>query len=148
MIKSRRPLVHVFFDADTCTFTYVLYVEDGGACAIVDSVLNFEPNASRTGTQSADAVIEFVRVHDLQVEWLLETHAHADHLSAAPYLQTHLGGVVAIGSGIRAVQSAFQNVFHLPSELRPDRSQFGRLSARISSWSCARAAMQRWVCPR
>ena len=127
MISSRRPLVHAFFDADTCTFTYVLYAEDGGACAIVDSVLNFEPKASRTGTLSADAVIEFVQGHDLQVEWILETHAHADHLSAAPYLQTHLGGVVAIGAGIRAVQSAFQNVFHLPSELQADGSQFGRL---------------------
>lgn len=127
MIESSRPLVHAFFDADTCTFTYVLYVEDGGACAIVDSVLNFEPKASRTGTQSADAVIEFVRAHDLRVEWLLETHAHADHLSAAPYLQTQLGGVIAIGSGIRAVQSAFEKVFHLPSDFRPDGSQFGRL---------------------
>jgi glyoxylase-like metal-dependent hydrolase (beta-lactamase superfamily II) len=127
MIKSPRPLVHAFFDADTCTFTYVLYVEDGGACAILDSVLNFEPKGSRTGTQSADTVIEFVRAHDLQVEWILETHAHADHLSAAPYLQARLGGVIAIGSGILAVQSTFQKVFHLPSELRLDGSQFGRL---------------------
>ena len=127
MIESPRPLVHAFFDLDTCTFTYVLYVEDGGACAIIDSVLDFEPRASRTGTQSADAVIEFVRAHGLQVEWILETHAHADHLSAAPYLQAHLGGVVAIGAGIRVVQRAFQKVFHLPTELEPDASQFGRL---------------------
>ena len=127
MIESPRPLVHTFFDPDTCTFTYVLYVEDGGACAIVDSVLDFEPKACRTGTQSADAVIEFVRAHDLRVQWILETHAHADHLSAAPYLQLHLGGVVAIGSGIRVVQTAFHKIFHLPSEPRPDGSQFGRL---------------------
>lgn len=127
MIESPRPLVHAFFDLDTCTFTYVLYAEDGGACAIIDSVLNFEPKASRTGTQSADAVIEFVRAHGLQVEWILETHAHADHLSAAPYLQACLGGVVAIGSGIRVVQRAFQRIFHLPVELECDASYFGRL---------------------
>jgi len=127
LIESLRPLVQAFFDLDTSTFTYVLYVEGGGACAIIDSVLDFEPRASRTGTQSADAVIGFVRAHGLQVEWILETHAHADHLSAAPYLQTHLGGVVAIGSGIRVVRRAFQQVFHLPTELELDASQFGRL---------------------
>lgn len=90
-------LIHSFLDEASSTYTYVVYETDGGPCAIVDSVLNYDPASGRTDTRQADKVIAFVREHQLQVEWLLETHAHADHLSAAPYLRRTLGGKIAIG---------------------------------------------------
>ncbi len=121
------PRVEAFFDTDSSTFTYVLYSGDGSDCAIIDSVLNFEPKAGRTHTTSADAIIAFVRSRELRVQWLLETHAHADHLSAAPYLQQLLGGKIAVGSGILKVQNAFQKIFHLSPDVKLDGSQFGHL---------------------
>lgn len=122
-----KPLVEAFFDAATSTFTYVLYSAEGSECAIIDSVLDFEPRAGRTHTRSADAVVAFVRAHGLRLQWLLETHAHADHLSAAAYIQRLLGGTIAMGVGIRQVQGAFQKIFHLAPEVRLDGSQFGHL---------------------
>jgi glyoxylase-like metal-dependent hydrolase (beta-lactamase superfamily II) len=127
MTSATAPCVEAFFDEGTSTFTYVLYAADDGDCAIVDSVLNFDINAGRTNTRSADAVADFVRSHGLIVQWLLETHAHADHLSAAPYLQKILGGTIAIGAGILKVQGAFEKIFHLQSQLLLDGSQFGHL---------------------
>jgi glyoxylase-like metal-dependent hydrolase (beta-lactamase superfamily II) len=109
-----KPNVQAFFDAATWTVTYV--VDDGAACAIVDSVLDYDPKSGRTRTTSADKVIDFVRSRGLKVEWLLETHAHADHLSAAPYLRSKLGGRIAIGENIRSVQSVFRKVFNLRDE--------------------------------
>jgi glyoxylase-like metal-dependent hydrolase (beta-lactamase superfamily II) len=110
-----KPIIQPFFDPATGTVTYV--VHDGAAAAIIDSVLDYEPKAARTDTRSAERVIEFVRARRLRVEWILETHAHADHLSAAPYVRAHLGGRVAIGERIGEVQAIFREVFNLEKEL-------------------------------
>ncbi|MDR7049380.1 glyoxylase-like metal-dependent hydrolase (beta-lactamase superfamily II) [Duganella sp. 3397] len=103
--------IKAFFDAATGTVTYVVHQGDGSDCAIIDSVLDYDPKSGRTSTGSADAVIAFVRMHHLRTVWLLETHAHADHLSAAPYLKQAVGGRIAIGSHIAEVQQAFARVF-------------------------------------
>lgn len=121
------PRIEPFFDATTSTFTYVIYEAPGSRCAIVDSVLDYDPHSGRTATLSADRVARFVRDQGLTVEWLLETHAHADHLSAAPYLRRQLGGRIAIGEGIRHVQGTFKEVFNLEPEFRLDGSQFDHL---------------------
>lgn len=121
------PRIEPFFDATTSTFTYVVYESPGSRCAIVDSVLDYDPHSGRTATLSADRIARFVRDQGLTVEWLLETHAHADHLSAAPYLRRQLGGRIAIGEGIRRVQGAFKDVFNLEPEFRLDGSQFDHL---------------------
>ncbi|MEL0028414.1 MAG: MBL fold metallo-hydrolase, partial [Perlucidibaca sp.] len=105
--------VQAFFDPLTSTVTYVIHAGPDSACAIVDSVLDYDFRSGRTSTASADRVIDYVRANRLQVQWLLETHAHADHLSAAPYLQRQLGGVIAIGEHIRTVQGVFKRVFNL-----------------------------------
>jgi glyoxylase-like metal-dependent hydrolase (beta-lactamase superfamily II) len=129
MLRSGPPstLVEPFFDKDTSTFTYVVYEGDGGAAAIIDPVLDYNPAAARTSTRSADVVLSFVRVHDLRVEWILETHAHADHLSAAGYLKDTLGAPIAIGRGIIDVQRRFKALFGLGDEFVPDGRQFDRL---------------------
>ncbi len=121
------PRIEPFFDATTSTFTYVIYEAPGSYCAIVDSVLDYDPHSGRTATLSADRVARFVRDQGLSVQWLLESHAHADHLSAAPYLRRQLGGRIAIGEGIRRVQGAFKDVFNLEPEFRLDGSQFDHL---------------------
>lgn len=116
-----------FFDTATSTVSYIVHAGAGSACAIIDSVLDYDPKAGRTHTESADKLISFVHEHTLTVQWLLETHAHADHLSAAPYLQTHLGGTIAIGESIRQVQGVFQKIFNLDADFALDGSQFGHL---------------------
>jgi glyoxylase-like metal-dependent hydrolase (beta-lactamase superfamily II) len=122
-----NPIVKAFFDPATWTVSYIVYERAGAAAAIVDSVLDYDPKSGRTGTTSADQLIAFVREHELQVEWILETHAHADHLSAAPYLKKQLGGRIAIGGDIKTVQDVFKRVFHLEPEFRTDGSQFDHL---------------------
>ena len=122
-----KPLVEAFFDRTTCTVSYVVHAGHGSACAVIDSVLDYDPKAGRTSTQSADKVVEFVQAHGLRVEWLLETHAHADHLSAAQYLKTRLGGRVAIGENIRAVQGVFKRIFNLGADVPDDGQQFDHL---------------------
>ncbi|MFM2120475.1 MAG: hypothetical protein RL722_1943 [Pseudomonadota bacterium] len=104
--------IHAFFDPATWTVTHVVACPRTQRCAIVDSVLDYDPKSGRTSTRSADQVIAFVREQGLVVDWLLETHAHADHLSAAPYLKQHLGGRIAIGEHIRTVQAVFKGVFN------------------------------------
>lgn len=121
--------IQSFLDEASSTYTYVVYETDGGQCAIVDSVLNYDPASGRTDTAQADRVITFVQVHGLQVQWLLETHAHADHLSAAPYLRRQVGGKIAIGQSISKVQGVFKNLFNLEPEFRADGSQFDHLFA-------------------
>ena len=103
-----HPHIEPFFDSATSTFSYVVHAGDGTPAAIVDSVLDYDPKSGRTSTASADRLIAFVRAHGLQVEWLLETHAHADHLSAAQYLKHELGGRIAIGDRICTVQHTFK----------------------------------------
>ena len=123
------PNIEVFFDQNTATFTYVVYEAVGGACAIIDPVLDYDPVCGHTSTTNADRVIAFVRGNNLKVQWLLETHAHADHISAAPYLRRHLGGAIAIGDRIREVQGVFKKIFNLQSEFLLDGSQFDHLFA-------------------
>ncbi len=122
-----QPLVEPFFDPVTSTFTYAVHAGDGSPCAIVDSVLDFNPTSGRTATIAADRVVSFVRAHDLRVQWLLETHAHADHLSAAQYLKREVGGKIAIGEHIQAVQHTFRKVFNFGADLPPDAAQFDHL---------------------
>lgn len=124
-----KPTVKAFFDPATWTVTYVVYEASGSACAIIDSVMDYDPKSGRTRTASADKVIAFVKNNDLRVEWILETHAHADHLSAAPYLRKQLGGKIAIGAGITGVQKVFKGIFNLEQEFQPDGTQFDQLLA-------------------
>ena len=124
-----NPTVKGFFDQDTWTVTYVVYEQPGSACAIIDSVLDYDPKSGRTSTKSADEVIAFVKANQLEVAWILETHAHADHLTAAPYLQAQLGGKVAIGENIRTVQGVFKTIFNLEPGFSTDGVQFDHLFA-------------------
>ena len=121
------PMIRSFFDEPTNTATYVVWDPATRKAAIVDSVLNFDAAAGRTNTASADAVIAYVREHGLSVDWLLETHAHADHLSAAPYLQKALGGQLAIGRDIIRVQNVFGKIFNAGTDFERDGSEFDHL---------------------
>jgi glyoxylase-like metal-dependent hydrolase (beta-lactamase superfamily II) len=124
-----NPIVQAFFDETTFTVSYVVSEPDGPHCAIVDSVLDYDPKSGRTSTRSADAVIAHVRKRNLTVDWILETHAHADHLTAAPYLKEKLGGEIAIGAHIADVQGIFGKVFNAEAGFRTDGSQFDHLFA-------------------
>ena len=127
MTDRNHPHVKAFFDPATWTVSYVVYDHDGGHCAIIDSVLDYDSKSGRTTTTSADALMAFVKDKALTVQWILETHAHADHLSAAHYLRKHLGGQIAIGAAITDVQSVFKGIFNLEPEFHPDGSQFDHL---------------------
>lgn len=126
-MQAGTPLILPFFDAATNTLTYVVRDPAGTACAVIDSVLDFDHASGRTDTRSADAVIAYIRDQGLDVQWLLETHVHADHLSAAPYLQERLGGKIGIGDRITVVQDTFGKVFNEGTRFRRDGSQFDRL---------------------
>ena len=112
----KKPQVEAFLDRDSETFTYVVYDHIGGHAAVIDPVLDYDPKSGRTRTDGAQRVIDFVRTHNLTVEWVLETHAHADHLSAAPFVREQVGGKIAIGEKITAVQEIFKNVFNLEKQ--------------------------------
>ncbi|NAW33788.1 MBL fold metallo-hydrolase [Halomonas alimentaria] len=122
-----QPIVTHFFDEPTNTFSYVVQDPDSNACAILDSVLDFDYAAGRTDVRSADEIIAFVRDNGLEVAWILETHVHADHLSAAPYLHETLGGLTGIGANITVVQDVFGKAFNAGTEFARDGSQFDRL---------------------
>lgn len=126
---TMNPVVKGFFDKDTWTVTYVVYEKPRTPCAIIDSVLDYDPKSGRTSTRSADEVIAFVKENQLSVAWILETHAHADHLTAAPYLKEKLGGQVAIGENIRTVQGVFKKIFNLEAGFATDGTQFDHLFA-------------------
>ncbi|MFG5383508.1 MBL fold metallo-hydrolase [Yoonia sp. R2-816] len=121
------PHVRAFFDNATNTVSYVVREPKGRACAIIDSVLDYDQASGRTDTSSADEVIAWVKAENLQVAWILESHVHADHLSAAPYLQEHLGGKIGIGANITIVQDTFGKVFNEGTEFQRDGSQFDAL---------------------
>ncbi|EPC01223.1 beta-lactamase [Litchfieldella anticariensis FP35 = DSM 16096] len=121
------PTVTHFFDEPTNTFSYVVRDPMSRACAILDSVLDFDYAAGRTDVRSADAVIDFIQKGGLEVAWILETHVHADHLSAAPYLNEKLGGKTGIGARITEVQEIFGKAFNAGTEFARDGSQFDRL---------------------
>lgn len=122
-----NPNIKAFFDPETWTFTYVVYEKPATPCVVIDSVLNFDPKSGRTSTNSADELITFIQKNHLQLAWILETHAHADHLSAAPYIQKQLGGKIAIGYHIQDVQKVFKGIFNLEPEFKVDGSQFDYL---------------------
>ena len=123
----RAPQVKAFFDEPTFTVSYVVSDATTKKAAIIDSVWNFDQASGRTSFESADAIIAYVEAEGLSVEWILETHAHADHLSAAPYLQERLGGQLAIGREIITVQGVFGKIFNEGTEFARDGSQFDRL---------------------
>lgn len=125
--NARPAIIRSFFDEDTFTVTHVLSDPATARAAIIDSVLDFDPASGRTSFGSADKVIDYVQSEGLEVEWLLETHAHADHLSAAPYLQEKLGGTLAIGRHIITVQEVFGRIFNEGTRFARDGSQFDRL---------------------
>ncbi|PVH30802.1 MBL fold metallo-hydrolase [Pararhodobacter oceanensis] len=122
-----KPEVFGFFDEATNTITYVVRDPSSAKCAVVDSVLDFDYASGRTDTRSADVVIEFIQEKGFEVEWLLESHVHADHLSAAPYIQEKTGGKIGIGQKITEVQDTFGKVFNEGTEFQRDGSQFDRL---------------------
>jgi glyoxylase-like metal-dependent hydrolase (beta-lactamase superfamily II) len=125
--STARPEVKGFFDPATWTVTYVVHGGAGTPAAIIDPVLDYDPKSGRTRTTSADQVIAFVREQGLTVQWILETHAHADHVTAAPYLKQKLGGQTGIGAHITTVQKVFKGIFNLEPGFRQDGSQFDRL---------------------
>ncbi|MEQ8435329.1 MAG: MBL fold metallo-hydrolase [Oceanicaulis sp.] len=124
---AATPDVKTFFDEETYTFSHVVSDPQTKRAAIVDSVLNYDPKSGRTAKTSADEIIAYVHEHGLTVDWILETHVHADHLSAAPYLKEKLGGKLAIGSNIKTVQDVFGKVFNAGTEFARDGSQFDHL---------------------
>ncbi|UTD55599.1 MBL fold metallo-hydrolase [Halomonas sp. MS1] len=123
----QHPIVTHFFDEPTNTFSYVVQDPESNACAILDSVLDFDYAAGHTDVRSADEIIEFIRDNRLEVTWILETHVHADHLSAAPYLHQTLGGKTGIGAHIVDVQEIFGKAFNAGTEFARDGSQFDAL---------------------
>lgn len=127
--------VEGLFDKATYTISYIVMDAESKQCALLDSVLDYDPKSGRTSTASADALIARVAALGAKVEWILETHAHADHLSAAPYLQQKLGGKIAIGEHIRTVQGVFGKLFNAGSEFARDGSQFDHLFADGDSFS-------------
>jgi len=121
------PTVKAFFDEATNTVSYVVSEPEGTACAIVDSVLDFDQASGRTDTASADLIIAYVQENALRTEWILESHVHADHLSAAPYLQEKLGGKIGIGQNITVIQDTFGKIFNEGTRFQRDGSQFDAL---------------------
>jgi glyoxylase-like metal-dependent hydrolase (beta-lactamase superfamily II) len=122
-----KPIVAAFFDPDTNTISYVVKDPASLKCAVIDSVMDIDYAAGRISYHSADVLIDHIRANTLEVEWLIETHAHADHLSGAPYIQGKLGGKIGIGEHIQAVQDVFGKVFNEGTAFRRDGSQFDRL---------------------
>jgi glyoxylase-like metal-dependent hydrolase (beta-lactamase superfamily II) len=147
LTAKHLPLIQDFFDPETWTYTYVVYEAHGSPCVIIDSVLNYDPKSGRTSTRSADEVIAFVNARQLEVSWILETHAHADHLTAAPYLQDHLGGKLVIGDHITNVQTVFKGVFNLDDRFKPDGTQFDRLLKEGESLSFGNLSLKALFVP-
>lgn len=122
-----NPQIHPFYDETTGTFAYVIFDQPQGRAAIIDPVLNYHASSATSSTKSADAVLAFIASHQLTVDWILETHAHADHVSAAHYLQGKVGGKIAIGKQICQVQEVFKTLFNLGADFSADGSQFDHL---------------------
>lgn len=124
---DQKPIVKGFFDPDTNTISYCVQDPQSKACALYDSVLDFDFASGRTSKKSADELIAYVKQQGLSVEWIIETHVHADHLSAAPYLQEELGGKLGIGARVIEVQDIFGKIFNEGTEFQRDGSQFDAL---------------------
>jgi len=119
--------IKAFFDQNTFTVTYVVADYESGQCAVIDSVLDFDQASASTNTQSADQVVAYIRTQGFETRWILETHVHADHLSAAPYLKALLGGKIAVGQHITQIQQTFKNIFNESDSFATDGSQFDLL---------------------
>jgi len=126
-MTSANPLIKAFFDSATSTISYIVYDKVGGNAAIIDSVLDFDAKAGRINTTQADKIRDFIVETQLSVEWILETHVHADHLSAAYYLRTHLGGKIAISKHIEMVQKNFIPIFNLLNDSLENNTTFDHL---------------------
>lgn len=122
-----KPQIQAFFEVETFTYSYLVSDPQSKSCAIIDSVLDFDPASGNTSTKSADLMIAAIKEQNLQLEWILETHVHADHLSAAPYLKAQVGGKIGIGAKITQVQEVFAEVFNTGSSFAKDGSQFDQL---------------------
>ncbi len=122
-----KPEVEAFFDEDTNTISYVVKDPESNACAVIDSVLDIDYAAGRITYDHANRMIDYIRSNDLKLEWIIETHAHADHLSAAPYIQQELGGKIGIGENIKIVQEVFGKIFNEGTEWKRDGSEFDAL---------------------
>lgn len=127
MSQSQRLQVESHFDPATFTFSHILWDSVSHECALIDSVLDYDPKSGRSRTDSADKLIDRVKALGLKVQWILETHVHADHISAAPYLKHALGGQVAIGAHVKTVQTTFGKLFNAEPAFARDGSQFDRL---------------------
>lgn len=147
MTVPPSPHVSAFFDEQTFTVSYLVREPNGQKAVIIDSVLDFDASAGRTSTERADEVLAVVRKESLQVEWILETHAHADHLSAAPYLKAELGAPVGIGEHITAVQKEFGRIFNIASDLATDGRQFDRLLRDGDRLQVGELEIQVWHTP-
>ena len=134
-MSQARMRIESFFDPATFTFSHIVWDTSTAQCALIDSVLDYDPKSGRTNTSSADSLVARVKELGLNVQWLLETHVHADHLSAAPYLQKQLGGQLAIGWHITTVQNVFGKLFNAGTEFARDGSQFDRLLSDGDSFS-------------
>jgi glyoxylase-like metal-dependent hydrolase (beta-lactamase superfamily II) len=132
---SVKPEVTAFFDKETNTISYVVKDPNSAACAVIDSVMDIDYAAGRIAYVNADRIIGHIRDRGLELEWIIETHAHADHLSAAPYIQQKLGGRMGIGENIRIVQDTFGKIFNEGTEFQRDGSQFDRLFADGDSYT-------------
>ncbi|TNE42689.1 MAG: MBL fold metallo-hydrolase [Alphaproteobacteria bacterium] len=130
-----KPRVKEFFDEPTNTYSYVVADPGTGKCALVDTVLEYAANSGRTNHTGADRIIAYIKDEGLEVEWILETHVHADHLSAAPYLQTEVGGKIAVGEKISVVQETFGTLFNVGADFKRDGSQFDVLFQDGDSFS-------------
>ncbi|MEQ9478762.1 MAG: MBL fold metallo-hydrolase [Algiphilus sp.] len=130
-----EPTVHAFFDRATFTVTYIVADPDTRICAVVDPVMDYDPNAARTSHGSAGKVVETIRDHGYTLEWILETHAHADHLTGAQWIKAQCGGKIAIGENIRLVQAKFSGLFNLGPDFPTDGSQFDHLFADEEQFS-------------
>lgn len=132
---ATRAEITAFFDEATNTVSYVVKDPGSASCAVIDSVMDIDYAAGRIAYESADAIIAFIRRHGLRLEWLIETHVHADHLSAAPYIQGQLGGKIGIGDRITVVQETFGKIFNEGTEFQRDGSQFDRLFAEGDTYA-------------
>lgn len=132
---SIKPLVVPFFDAGSNTFSYVVKDLSSSTCAVIDSVMEFDYAAGKTSYVGADRIIHYIEEHKLELEWILETHVHADHLSAAPYIQDALGGKLGIGKEVTVVQDTFGKIFNEGTEFQRDGSQFDQLFEDGDSFS-------------
>src|SRR5690606_22617584 len=127
--NAMQAQIESFYDTATHTITHVVYDRAGGTAAVVDPVWDYDPKSGRTATHNVERVAAFLREKQLRLGWILETHAHADHLSAAQYLRHEFGGRIGIGAEIRRVQTVFKNIFNLGSDFAPDGQQFDHLFA-------------------